>query len=182
MKELSLHILDIMQNSIAAGANTIELKIIEKKELDKFIIEIGDDGKGMEKKERDKVTDPFVTSRNTREVGLGLPLFKKAALQCEGDFKIESYPDRGTRIKAEFTHDHIDRAPLGDIAGTITGIIGSNPDLHIIYKHRVDQKQFEINTKFIKNEIENIQLNHPEILNWIKDYINENLENIGGGE
>ena len=119
MRELSLHILDIIQNSIAAEADLIKLYIEKDYEEDELVIEIIDNGSGMDPEEKENVLDPFVTSRTTREVGLGLPLFKEAALQCAGDFNLDSAVGEGTELKAVFQLSHIDRAPVGDIVGTV---------------------------------------------------------------
>ncbi|MFW6269436.1 MAG: ATP-binding protein, partial [Bacillota bacterium] len=163
MRELSLHVLDIIQNSIAAGSDLIELKIKENIDENKLIIEIKDNGRGIKKEDKNKVTDPFVTSRNTREVGLGLSLLKAAAERCQGRLDIESEEERGTEIRAIFDYNHIDRAPLGDIAGTITSLLASNPNLNIIYRHSVNQNRFELNTKEIKKEIKDIKINNIKV-------------------
>ena len=178
MKELSLHILDIVQNSIAAKAENI--KIVIKEDLDDniFKIIIEDDGEGMTKKKSENVLDPFVTSRTTREVGLGLPFLKKAAESCNGDFSLESEPGKGTKIKANFEHDHIDRAPLGNITDTLITLITTNKELDFFYYHLYNNKEFRFSTKEIKKEIDGISINNIEIINWIKDYINENLSNL----
>ncbi len=182
MKELSLHILDIMQNSIEADANQIILKIKEKidKNLLKIIIE--DDGKGIKDEDINRVVDPFITSRTTREVGLGLSLLKSSAIMCGGDLKINSTKGKGTKIAADFEYDHIDRPPLGDIPETITTVIAANPELDIIYEHRVEGEQFVFATKEIKKELDDVKISHPKILNWINSFIKENLGKLPGGE
>ena len=182
MRELSLHILDIIQNSIKAGANLIEITIKENVKKNYFIIEISDNGEGMDAEVKSQVTDPFVTSRKTRNVGLGLSLLKAAVERCEGEMIIDSIPGKGTEVQAIFRYDHIDRAPLGDIVNTITGLIGSNPEIDLIYKHIYNENKFELNTKEIRKELENIRLTHTRVLNWIKNYLEENLKNIRGGE
>ncbi|MGM0411373.1 MAG: ATP-binding protein [Bacillota bacterium] len=178
MKELSLHILDIVQNSIAANADNIEIVIKEDLEDNLFEIIIEDDGKGMTKKESEKALDPFVTSRTTREVGLGLPFLKKAAENCNGEFLLESESGKGTKIKASFEHNHIDRAPLGNITDTLITLITTNKELDFFYYHLYNNKEFSFSTKEIKEEIDGISINNIEVIHWIKDYINENLSNL----
>lgn len=182
MRELSLHILDILQNSIAAEARLIKLIINEDLKNNLLVIEIIDDGKGMDKNKKESVTDPFVTSRTTREVGLGLSLLKEAAGRCQGGMEVYSVPGKGTKIKTEFKYDHIDRAPLGDIVGTITSFLAMNPDLEFVYRHIVEDREFMFSTAEVKGKLEEININHPRILNWIEDYLNDNLKEIHGGE
>lgn len=178
MRELSLHILDIAQNSIAADADLVRITIEENIDQDLLIITIADNGRGMDKKQQEKVVDPFVTSRETREVGLGIPFLKKAAQNCEGELKIDSTPGKGTEITANFEYSHIDRAPLGNISGTITTLITTNPTINFIYCHYIDNNKFEVRTKDIKNELENVAINNPQVVEWIEGYIKENLEEL----
>lgn len=180
MRELSLHILDIIQNSIAAEANLIKLTIKEDKTKDQLLIKINDNGSGMTGAEEQAVLDPFFTSRTTRDVGLGLPLFKRAAERCGGSFSLDSELNQGTTVVASFGYSHLDRAPLGDIVGTITSILASNPELDLIYTHQVQEEKFEFNTQEIKAELEAVRLNQPQILNWINDYLEEKLADLRG--
>ena len=178
MRELSLHILDIIQNSIAAEADLIELNIIEDHEVDELVIEIIDNGSGMDHATQTQVVDPFVTSRTTREVGLGLPLFKEAAEQCGGSFELESKVDEGTALKAVFQQSHIDRAPLGDIVGTIISFLVSNPNLNLIYQHQVDGQEFTFDTREVKEKLGEVEINSPDVIAWLKEYLTEGLRQI----
>lgn len=191
MRELSLHILDIVQNSIGANANLIEIKIVEDLVEDILSIEIIDNGSGIKEDILQQITDPFVTSRTTREVGLGLSLLKQAARRCGGDMKIESVPGKGTSVKAIFGHSHLDRAPLGDIGGTLISLITTKPDLDFIYEHFIikqdilshrDRNQFKFSTKEFKEELEDVSINNPQILNWIEGYLKEGFNNLYGGD
>ncbi|MBM7557743.1 ATP-binding protein [Halanaerobacter jeridensis] len=178
MRELSLHILDIVQNSIAAEADLIRLNIVEDYEADKLVVEIIDDGTGMKEEDKEQVLDPFVTSRTTREVGLGLPLFKEAAEQCAGNFSLDSTLGEGTELKAVFQHSHIDRAPLGDIVGTIISFLVSNPDIDLVYHHQVDDEEFNFDTREVKDRLGDVKINSPDIIAWLKDYLTEGLRQI----
>ena len=152
MKELSLHILDVAENGISAGADIIRVEVDEAKAKNRFTIIITDNGRGISDDILAGVTNPFYTTRTTRRVGLGLSLLESAARRCDGLMRIESAPGKGTRIIAEFKHDHIDRAPLGDIVGTMMTLIMGNPDVDFEYCHQIDGTQFSVNTRDVKEE------------------------------
>ena len=181
MKELALHILDIAENSINADADNLYIEINEEIKQNNFEIIIKDNGKGIKKELLENITDPFVTSRTTRPVGLGLSLFKAAAERCAGSFKIDSNKN-GTLVKAVFKHDHIDRAPLGNISQTIVSILLWESNVDLTYKHTYNNQQFVFDTKEIKSELGDVKITDNKILNWLKDYIDENVSQIRGGE
>ena len=178
MTEISLHILDIAQNSVKANAKNIEIDILEDIENDIFKVVISDDGSGMDKEFLKNVTDPCKTTRTTRKVGMGLSLFKTAAEITGGSLCIKSELDKGTEVTATFVHSSIDRQPLGDIASTITTLIGSDENIDYIYTHAYNGEKFEFNTKMVKEIMQGVSLNTPEVLNWIEEYINEGLKSI----
>jgi len=172
VRELSLHILDAVENSIKAGASLVELIIEEDLAADQLHITIRDNGHGIEKDQLARIFDPFFTTRKTRHVGLGIPLFKAAAERCNGGLTISSQVGQGTTLKATFQHSHIDRAPLGDIQGTLlTIILFDAGDVH--YVHRVDGQVFEFNTVDIRAELGGIPLSHPEVRKWLQAFITE---------
>lgn len=150
MEELSLHILDIVENSIIACAKNIEIKINEDKKKDLLMIEINDDGKGMTGEMQKKVLDPFFTTRTTRRIGLGLPLLAQAARMAGGDINIESKEGSGTKIKAIFGYSHIDRQPLGNIEETLKVLIITHPEINFLYEHKKEGKTYYLNTKKLK--------------------------------
>ena len=150
MEDLSLHILDIVENSIRARAKKIEIKIIEEKKKDLLTIEIIDDGKGMDEKTLKDVLDPFFTTKNTRKVGLGLSLLAQSAEESGGSIKIESETGQGTKVKATFGYSHIDRKPLGDVHESLKVLITANPDINFIYKYQKDNANYHLDTKGIK--------------------------------
>lgn len=178
MKELSLHILDIVQNSIKAGAKNIEIKIDENISENKLTIEINDNGCGMSEEFLKKVRDPFVTTRTTRKMGMGISLFEAAALQCGGSFDIESQLGIGTKVKAVFEHNSIDRAPIGNMAETMLTIISGAPGIEYLYEHKKDGKAFVLDTVQIKEILGDLPLDTPDVLNWIVGYIEEGLADI----
>lgn len=178
MKELSLHILDIIENSINAKATTIKLRIFEDLKDNLLIIEIKDNGKGMNKEMLSKVLDPFVTSRTTRRVGLGLSLTKLAANQCAGDLVIDSTENEGTSVLITFQYGHIDRAPIGNMADTVVSMILANENIDYEYIHKVNDKEFIFNTKEIKESLEGVSVTEIDIIAWIKEYIEEGISSL----
>lgn len=176
MRELSLHVLDILQNSLEAGASRIELILEEDLTKDRLSITVIDNGRGMDASQLARAVDAFFTTRKTRHVGLGLPLLAAAAQHCGGDFKIESELGIGTKVIATFQHSHIDRAPLGNIRDTLLAFIMSGSfesvcDLY--YRHQVDDSIFELNTAEIRQELEGVPLSHPKVREWLKEFISE---------
>ncbi|MBR3954914.1 MAG: ATP-binding protein [Clostridia bacterium] len=182
MKELSLNILDIAQNSIKAGADTIKIELTESE--NRFEIRITDNGCGMKEDFVRNVTDPFTTTRTTRKVGLGIPLFKLAAEQTGGSFSISSKPesehphDHGTVVKAVFDPTHMDFTPLGDIASTLTILIQGSPDIHWIYTHSKDNGSVSLDTDELKAVLGDVPLDTFEVIAWIGDYIKEQYSGL----
>jgi hypothetical protein len=188
-----MHILDLAQNSIAAGATKLEIDVIaytsmfrdfdhekagelNKSEIPKHLadmltITIRDNGKGMSAEFVARVKDPFTTTRTVRRVGLGIPMFTEAANACDGDLKVESIPGTGTTITAWFKLSHIDRAPLGDIASTLVSIIAPNPDLYLRYTQRVNDNEFVLDTNEVKAQLDGVPINEPPILSWLSEYV-----------
>lgn len=178
MNELSLHILDIVQNSIKANAQLVEILIDESNEKDEFIITINDDGHGMDEKTLTEVSDPFFTTRTTRKVGMGTSLFKMAAELCEGTFTITSKVDVGTSVKATFKRSHVDRAPLGAIEETITILMLNASEIDIYYKHTVDDKEYVFDTREVKEVLDGIPFTDYNVIEWVKNNIKNGLNNI----
>ncbi|MCD5415208.1 MAG: ATP-binding protein [Clostridiales bacterium] len=178
MKELSLHILDIIENSISAEATIIKLRIYEDIKDNLLTIEIDDNGKGMSKEMLYKVLDPFVTSRTTRRVGLGLSLTKQAANQCDGDLVIDSKENEGTNVTITFQYDHIDRAPIGDMADTVVSMILTNDNIDYEYLHKVNDKEFIFSTEEIKKLLAGVSITEVDIIAWVKEYVEEGIENL----
>jgi anti-sigma regulatory factor (Ser/Thr protein kinase) len=178
VRELSLHILDLLENAVEAGASRIEIKIEEDLKTDWMVIEITDNGRGMSQELIERVLDPFCTTRTTRHVGLGLPLFLEAARRCEGDLVIQSNPGKGTRVRATFRHSHIDRAPLGDIPGALMAILLSEHPVDLDYCHRIDSGEFRFDSSEIRKELENVPLSHPKVRDWLVHVLHEGEANL----
>ncbi|HBM76371.1 MAG TPA: ATP-binding protein, partial [Clostridiaceae bacterium] len=175
MKELSLHILDIVQNSIDAGSNIISITINEDTIRDTLVIKVKDNGKGMDAQTARKARDPFFTSRTTRKVGLGIPLLAAAAERCGGSLKINSLPGKGTEISASFIHSHIDRAPIGNMWDTVSGLIACNEDVDFIYTHVFNGNTFKLDTRDIKKILKEVPITSPEVIGWIRDRIKDGI-------
>jgi len=178
MREIALHILDIVQNSVVAKATKIEIDICEEYKNDILKVRIADNGCGMEKEFLAKVIDPFTTKRTTRKVGLGIPLFKLAAENTGGSFEIQSEVGRGTVVTAVFGLSHIDRQPLGDMAETMLGIITSYEDIDFLYRHKVNEKIFEVDTTKLKDVLGDVSFSVPEVYLWLSEFLREGEEEL----
>ena len=176
MRELSLNILDIAQNSITANASLITIEVSENTVEHTLLIGIYDNGKGMSETQVQSVIDPFFTTRTTRKVGMGIPLFKMAAEQTGGNLEIESELGVGTQIQAIFKTDSVDFTPLGDVASTIQMLITMNTDRDFVYKHKVDEKEFVCDTRELKAILGDVPLDTYEVSQWILEFIKENTE------
>jgi len=182
MKELSLNVLDIAENSVRAGAKHIDVAVAEDTAADTLTISVSDDGCGMDEALLKSVRDPFTTTRTTRRVGLGIPLLQEAAQATGGDLSIESAPGRGTRLKAVFGRSHIDRMPLGDIASTIATLIQCNDDREWTYRYSIDGRSFSLDTRELREMLGgDVALSTPDVVNWVRKYIAQNTKELNGG-
>jgi signal transduction histidine kinase len=181
MRELSLNILDIVQNSITAGANLIEIALNISETDDRFEILISDNGKGMSQELLNKITDPFVTTRTTRKVGMGLSLFKYSAESCGGSFDIISTLGKGTAVKAQYIISSIDRMPLGDIAETLISLIVSIEEIDFIFKVKSGKGEGILDMREIKATLQGFPISSNEVIEFLRDYISENLSYLYGG-
>ncbi len=177
MRELSLHILDLVQNSITAESKLIKVYIEENLSQNFFEIVIEDDGKGMEREFLQKVRSPFTTTRDTRDVGLGIPLFEALCNRCGGELEIWSEIGLGTKLKGCMERNNIDRPPLGRINETISSVLLFDT-VDIEYIHKFDDNEFVFRSTEIK-EIVGEDINSPKVIKWINEYILENLQGIG---
>ena len=178
MKELSLNILDVAENSVKAGARLTEISIEETDEL--LILKITDNGCGMSEDTVRSVTDPFYTTRTTRKVGLGVPLLKLAAEQTGGGFSIESrceseYPDdHGTMVEAKFFKNHLDFTPLGDVVSSLTTLIQGHPDTDFLFSHLLEGgKCVSLDTREIRAVLGDVSLSEYEVIKWVEEYLRE---------
>lgn len=169
MEDLSLHILDIVENSVAAGAGKIEIKISEDTKKDLLSIEVIDNGQGMDEETQKKALDPFFTTKKVRRFGFGLSLLSEASKAANGTFSIESKKGKGTKIKAKFQHSHIDRQPVGDMAQTMIALIIGNPDIDFLYIHKKDSREYRLDIGEIRSQLGNVPLNSPQVLAILRE-------------
>jgi len=176
MEDLSLHILDVAENSVDAGATRVEIAVKEDTENDLLSIEIKDDGKGMDEGTMKTATDPFFTTKTVRKVGLGLPFLKQAAEECDGSFSLASEKGKGTTVFVTFRRSHIDRKPLGDMGASIIVLLAGNPGIDILFTYKKDGYAYHLNTREIREELAEVPLNSPEVLKLIREDIDKGIE------
>ena len=174
MIDLAMHMMDIVQNSIRAGAKRIGIDFIESNDKAMLLFRVTDDGSGMNKESLQKLHDPFYTTRTTRRVGLGVPFLKMNCEQTGGSLKVQSEEGQGTLIEAVFCTDNPDCLPLGDIAGYLTLLLRANPDIHFRFMYKLDELDFTIDSEELKEQ--GIELQHTEMLSMVKLFIRENLQ------
>ena len=176
MNDLALHLLDIVQNSITAGASLITILLDEQPAKGTLILSISDNGKGMTAEQLEQVTDPYFTSRTTRKVGLGIPLFKQSAEATGGQLLITSTVNVGTTTAALFGYHHIDRLPIGNMPNAIMLLVSANTEIDFTYTYRYNDKEYVFDTKEVKEVLEGSPLNHPAIIKYLEEMIDENMK------
>ena len=182
MRELSLHLLDLVQNSVSAGASLVTVRIHESQKDDLLTISIIDDGCGMTSEFVEQVKSPFATTRKTRKVGLGIPMFMEHARLSGGDLQITSQVGKGTTLTATFVISSIDRPPLGDLPGTmITLILGTPEKPDYVLEYVTDEGEYVFDTREIRAVMDGIPLDSPEVIAWMREAIIEGLESCHGG-
>ncbi len=173
LREIALHILDLAENSLNAGASLVTVEVIEDARQDLLEVRVADNGRGMDAEMAARVTDPFVTSRTTRRVGLGLPFLKQAAEMCNGRLEIESRPGVGTTVTTTFQASHIDRMPMGDLAGTALTLVIGYPQADFVFRHTVNGRASEFDSRPIKAELEGIALSEPTVIAFLKQELSQ---------
>lgn len=182
MKELSLNVLDITQNSVSAGASLIEIALVE---ADGWLtLTVTDNGCGMSRETLKTVTDPFYTTRTTRKVGMGIPLLKLAAEQTGGTFEITSTAaaddplSHGTVVRAAFDTRHIDMTPVGDMVATMETLLQGHPEIDYVFTHKTQAFTVEMDTRQMRAILGDVALNAPEVLVWVRGYLSEQYEHL----
>ena len=182
MKELAMHVYDLMENSTAAGAKDVKLTIVDSLKNNDFHFTIEDNGKGMSPEFLARVTDPYTTSRTTRKVGLGLPLIKMNTEKCGGGMKLTSEVGVGTRLEFWFEHNNWDRPPMGDLPGTLVMLLSAHEDIHFVATYRTDESEFVLDTDELKEALDGMSMNDIHIIGYLKEMIAENLKEIHANE
>ena len=181
MPEISLHILDVVENSVRAGASLVKIEVLADTARNTLSITIADNGCGMSGEQLAKVSDPFFTTRSTRRVGLGIPFFKQAAEGTGGSFSIRSKEGKGTVTEAVFVLDSIDRMPLGDMTATIHTLVTCHEEMDFYYRYARDGREFTLDTREMKEILGNVPLGSPEVSGFLKEYLDENRREVDGG-
>lgn len=181
MKDISLHVLDVAQNSISANASSVDILIKELPAWHCLCVIVSDNGKGMDINEAERSLDPFYTTRTTRRVGLGLPLFKAQAEASGGKLEIKTEKDRGTTVMAYFDTSNIDCLPLGRMEDTMATLIFCNPNVDFKYTHIYSDKCFKFDTQEIKRKLGCLSIADLGVIEWIKKHISENIDELYGG-
>ncbi len=179
MKELALHILDLVENSLCAHAHEVFITVCDDKRENVYSITIEDDGDGIAPERLATITDPYATSRTTRKIGMGLALAQQNAERCNGSLEIESVVGEGTTLHLWFEHNHWDRPPMGDISGTMAMLCSLNEEIHFVYRHITDQGSYCFDTNVIKAEMDGLSLNNIHAMRALRSLLQEQLEEIG---
>ena len=182
MDELSLNILDIAQNSISAEATLVEIDVEEDDSSNSIMIRVKDNGKGMSEDFLETVDDPFITTRTTRKIGLGISFLKEAAEMTGGKVDLKSELGIGTTITAVFVKNHIDRQPIGNLTETIIILVTLNPDIDFNIRYKVNENEFVFSTQEVKVLLgDDTPLGSPAIASFLTEFVREHIENLSGG-
>jgi hypothetical protein len=172
--------MDIAENSVNAGASRVEISVEENLNKDRLSISITDNGKGMDAEMVKKVTDPFITTRTTRKVGLGIPFLKEAAEACCGSLRIESQPGVGTNIFVDFQRSHIDRMPLGNLSSTFLNLMIGYPQVNWIFRYQVDDRVFEFDDQAVKDTLQDVPLSEPSVIAYLDRVLTNGINEVAG--
>ena len=182
MNDLSLHVIDIIQNSVSAGATLITLAVEEDTAADVMRITIEDNGRGMNAEQVARLDDPFFTTRTTRRVGMGIPLLRQTAEQSGGSLTVESQVGKGTRVSALLGHSNIDRPPLGDIANCFVLMASANPDIEFVLDYTYDGRDYRLDTTEVKEILDGIPINTPSVIRMLQEMVAGNIEELKSPE
>jgi len=178
VEDICFHLLDLVQNSAAAGAKNIQVNFEESENHDSLTLEVADDGRGMDEQTLEKVQDPFFTTKSFKKVGLGIPLLKATAQVCHGDFNIRSALGRGTEVHARLQRSHLDCPPLGNLPETLLSLLVSLDPINLHFFYRSDRGEFSVSSNAIRLQVGELHFSHPEIYHFLKEYIHEGLGQI----
>ncbi|MBA4373053.1 MAG: ATP-binding protein [Thermodesulfovibrio sp.] len=178
MEDISLHILDIAENSVAAGATVIAITLVADEDRDILTLKIDDNGRGIPAEILGQVMDPFYTTRTTRKTGFGLSLLSQSAREADGDILITSAEGKGTQISAYFRSSHVDRKPLGNLADTFSVLIAGNPDIDFIITCSLKGKECQLDTRLLRADLEEVPLNAPDVIAAIRKYLKKALTGL----
>ncbi len=175
MEDISLHILDIAENSVRAHAKTIEITIARDRDQDLLRVEVTDDGGGMDAATLTQVRDPFFTTKN-KKTGLGIPLLLQAAEQTGGTLTIDSVPGKGPRVQVTFGWSHVDRPAIGSMVDTLMTLIAGHPDIDVCYNEHDNGRSFRLDTREIRQELEDVPISSPEALEAVREMLQREIQ------
>ncbi len=175
VEDICFHLVDLVQNSVAAGADTIRLTIVESQKENTLALEVADNGRGMDMATLDKVQDPFFTTKGFKKVGLGIPLLKATAQACRGDFSIRSDLGRGTEVNARMEKEHLDCPPLGKLEETLLTLLVSLDQVDLQFTYRSDRGEFAISSNAVRLQVGELHFSHPDVYHFLKEYIRDGL-------
>ncbi|MCU0275921.1 MAG: ATP-binding protein [Acidobacteria bacterium] len=178
VEDLCFHLVDLVQNSVAAGASAIGLGVTESEHGDRLTLEVSDNGSGMDAETLDRVQDPFFTTKSFKRVGLGIPLLKATAQVCRGEFSIASQVGQGTTVKALLQKSHLDCPPLGDLEATLLSLLVSLEGIDLRFTYRSDRGEFSLSSGDIRRQVGDLHFSHPDIYRFIKEYLHEGLAGV----
>jgi hypothetical protein len=178
VEDLCFHLVDLVQNSVAAGARVIRVQIRESRTSDTLELEVADDGRGMDGPTLLKVQDPFFTSKSFKKVGLGIPLLKATTEACRGDFAISSRLGHGTRIRASMQRSHLDCPPLGDLEGTLLSLLVSLDTVDLRFSFHSGRKSFAVSSAEARAHAGDLPLSHPDVYRFLREFIRAGLEGL----
>lgn len=178
MKNMAMHMLDIAENAVRAGATHIRIRLESSQKHQTYVMLIQDDGAGMDRETLEKATDPYFSSRKTRKIGLGLPLLKQNATLTGGEFRLESEPGKGTKVEAVFRQDHLDCLPEGDIADAFVFLLSSHPERQWTLAYQKDGGCYEVSSQEIKEVLGGTPLHISEVRKFLTEMINENIKTL----
>jgi anti-sigma regulatory factor (Ser/Thr protein kinase) len=174
IEELDMHLMDLVQNAYASGASRIDVKLVCD-DAEQLVMQVADNGKGMDERTLEAVQRGYFSSKSPESVGLGIPLLRETAEHCNGRFRIESRPDTGTTVLAEFQRNHIDRPPFGDLASTFLNILVTAGARYVRITYRCDEDELEIDTEALSDLLGELPLQHPDVIRFLRAYIDERI-------
>ncbi len=180
MEDLSLHILDVAENGIAADADFVRISLDEDSRDDRLTLEIADNGSGMDPELLRSVTSPFTTTRTSRNVGMGLPMLAMSAESADGGLSIDSVPGEGTTVRATFRLGHIDRIPIGDLSQTVRTLIVGNEDVDFVFEYRKNGREFSLDTRELRRASGGKPFWKPEVMRTLRELIDEGMRELDG--
>jgi anti-sigma regulatory factor (Ser/Thr protein kinase) len=178
VEDISFHLFDLVQNSVAAGARVVSLEIRDGGDDDGLEVEVADDGRGMDERTLLRVQDPFFTSKRFKKVGLGIPLLKATAEVCGGDFAIASRPGQGTSVRTRLRRGHIDCPPLGDLEGTLLTLMTTLEGIDLRFRYRTPGGEFSLSSAEARDQAGGLPLSHPDVRRFLREFIHQGLSGL----